>query len=136
MLLQKTWLRKSVTALTTQIHKYKFDIVQVQNNRKVDISAGVAIVYNSNLKVKQFGTEKFSSFEIVVFVLEVEAEKKFTSTLYYPGYATKRTYSQFLTELSGFFNSFCVGKIYVIMGDFNITMKLWKGTKANNFVIY
>ena len=75
LLLQETWLRKSDTALITQIQEYKFDIVQVRKNRKIDIGGGVAIVYNSNLKMKQLRTENFSSFEVVVSALEAEAEK-------------------------------------------------------------
>ena len=122
LLLLETWLRKSDTALITQIQEYKFEIVQAQKNRKVDICGGVAIVYNSKLKMKQLRTEKFSSFEVVVCALEAEAEKNFISTLYYPGYLTKHKYmhSQFLSELPDFLNSFCIGGIHVITGDFNI----------------
>ena len=122
LLLQETWLRKSDTALITQIQEYKFHIVQVRKSRKIDIGGGVAIVYNSNLKMKQLRTEKFSSFEVVICALEAKAEKIFISTLYYPGYSTKHkyTHSQFLSELSDFLNSLCVGGIHVITGDFNI----------------
>ena len=75
LLLQETWLRKSDTALITHIQKYKSDIVQERKNRKVDIGGGVAMVHNSNLKMRQLRTENFSSYEIVVSALEAEAEK-------------------------------------------------------------
>ena len=64
LLLQETRLKRSDTAIISEIQEYNFEIFQDRSLREIDVGGGIAILLNNILKVKRVNSEKFASFEL------------------------------------------------------------------------
>ena len=79
-LLQETWLRKSDSALVTQLEEYNFNVLKARKPRAIDKGGGVALLSKRNYKIQQLKTEQLPSFEHVTGKVKTNKGTVFIST--------------------------------------------------------